>query len=198
MTDTELVAALADQVKGVLRVEREFTAQQIADLRADFEALLKSIPEVRHGKDGRDGIDGKDGEDGRDGVDGKNGVDGLTGLDGKDGREGRDGKDGLTREEQIAAIEAAEGRGFEKALASLEILDDGRVVKMGERTFQTAIPLDKGVFREETPYEKGDCVSFGSQLWIAQKATQGERPGEGPTSWRLAVKKGRDGKDAGR
>ena len=46
----------------------------------------------------------------------------------------------------------------------------------------------------ERSYVKGDAVSFGGGWWIAQKATKGERPGEGATGWRLAAKGGRDGK----
>lgn len=57
------------------------------------------------------------------------------------------------------------------------------------------VPLDRGVFREGEEYETGDGVTWGGSWWIAQRATT-EKP-DGPDSgWRLATKKGRDGKDA--
>jgi len=54
--------------------------------------------------------------------------------------------------------------------------------------------IDRGVFRADGLYDKGDGVTFGGSFWIAQTETAA-RPGEGNTDWRLAVKKGRDGKD---
>lgn|GEM_PF-5586328 len=54
---------------------------------------------------------------------------------------------------------------------------------------------DRGAFRDGQTYELGDGVSHAGSYWLAQTATT-ERPGEGSKDWRLAVKKGRDGKDA--
>jgi len=54
--------------------------------------------------------------------------------------------------------------------------------------------LDQGVFRESEAYEKGDGVTFGGSFWIAQKDAPEGKPGTS-ADWRLAVKKGRDGKD---
>jgi hypothetical protein len=55
--------------------------------------------------------------------------------------------------------------------------------------------IDRGVFKAGETYARGDAVSWGGSLWIAQKETS-EKP-DGPDSgWRLSVKKGRDGKDA--
>jgi collagen type III alpha len=42
-------------------------------------------------------------------------------------------------------------------------------------------------------YTVGDGVTRGGSLWIAEAETS-EVPGEGSTKWRLAVKKGQDGK----
>jgi hypothetical protein len=64
------------------------------------------------------------------------------------------------------------------------------------KTFDLIMPvvIDRGVFKEGQAYEAGDAVTFGGSLWIAQKATAAKP--EGPdTGWRLAVKKGRDGRD---
>ena len=54
------------------------------------------------------------------------------------------------------------------------------------------IVIDRGVYRAGEDYQKGDAVSFGGSLWIAQEATQ-DKP-ETSTAWRLAVKRGRDGR----
>jgi hypothetical protein len=55
--------------------------------------------------------------------------------------------------------------------------------------------IDRGVFKAGETYARGDAVSWGGSLWIAQKETA-DKP-DGPDSgWRLSVKKGRDGKDA--
>lgn len=52
---------------------------------------------------------------------------------------------------------------------------------------------DQGVYKEGTDYLKSDGVTFGGSFWIAQKDTSA-KPGTNE-DWRLAVKKGRDGKD---
>lgn len=56
------------------------------------------------------------------------------------------------------------------------------------------VPMDCGVYRAGQAYEKGDIVSYGGSSWIAQRDTQ-SKP-ETDDSWRLMVKRGRDGKDA--
>lgn len=63
-----------------------------------------------------------------------------------------------------------------------------------EKTFSFEMPLllDRGVFKEGSDYARGDVVTWGGSMWIAQAETKG-KPGE--DGWRLAVKKGRDGKD---
>lgn len=72
------------------------------------------------------------------------------------------------------------------------------VFQKGETTkrydFVAPITIDRGVFKDGSSYVRGDGVSFGGSYWIAQKET-GTKPGTDPT-WRLAVKKGRDAKDA--
>lgn len=58
---------------------------------------------------------------------------------------------------------------------------------------KTAIPVDRGVWKEGEAYDRGDGVSLNGCWWIAQKETS-DRPGTSP-AWRMAVKAGRDGKD---
>lgn len=167
------------------------------------------------GKDGRDGVDGKDGAPGRDGIDGKSvSVDDvlphfhqafdkwaldferraqdihtrlLASFDKpKDGRDGVDGKDG------------ADGLGFD----DIDITHDGErgftiaVVREDRRKefgFKLPVVLERGVYKADREYERGDAVTADGSYWIAQKDAPSGKPGHSP-DWRLAVKKGRDGK----
>jgi hypothetical protein len=85
----------------------------------------------------------------------------------------------------------------------LTLGDDGRTitVKMQagdtviEKSVKIAAVVDRGVFsKEHGGYEKGDGTTYGGCYWIAQKDAPEGVPG-GSADWRLAVKKGRDGKD---
>jgi hypothetical protein len=172
--------------------------QAVAELvEASVQKAVASIPVP---KDGRDGLDGKDGV----GVAGAlidrsgelvvtltNGeTKSLGPVVGKDGADGNDGvgKDGL------------DGLGFEDMDERLE--DDGRTIvrtyRRGEQVkeFRFRVPtvLDRGVFKDGQTYEAGDGVTWGGSFWIAQKDT-GAKPDAGTGDWRLAVKRGRDGKE---
>jgi hypothetical protein len=80
--------------------------------------------------------------------------------------------------------------------------EDGRTITLAfrrgsevrEKSFHLATLADRGVFRPDAVYAKGDGVTFGGSFWIAQQEAPG-RPEDG-SGWRLAVKRGRDGKDA--
>lgn len=53
-----------------------------------------------------------------------------------------------------------------------------------------------GTFQRAATYRRGQAVSFDGSLWIALRDTQsGEEPGQSK-AWQLAVKRGRDGRDA--
>lgn len=54
---------------------------------------------------------------------------------------------------------------------------------------------DKGVWRADTRFERGDTVTDRGSLWICQRSTM-TRPGGPDGTWRLAAKRGRDGRDA--
>lgn len=82
--------------------------------------------------------------------------------------------------------------------------EDGRTVTVKMQAGETVIEksvkmpalIDRGVFSAEkaAEYEKGDGTTYGGCYWIAQKDAPEGVPG-GSADWRLAVKKGRDGKD---
>lgn len=80
---------------------------------------------------------------------------------------------------------------------SIDIVQDGRdvVIKLGDtkHVIKLDTVIDRGVWRE-AEYEKGDAVTYGGSLWIAQDSGAHGAPGTSK-AWRLAVKKGRDGKD---
>ncbi len=64
------------------------------------------------------------------------------------------------------------------------------------KVFVLPILIDRGVWKHDHAYERGDCTTSDGGLWIAQVDSQSERPGNSSKAWRLAVKRGRDGKDA--
>lgn len=101
--------------------------------------------------------------------------------------EGKDGEPGLGFDDM--AIEQTGER-----TAQLKFVRGEQV-----KTFDLTVPavIDRGVFKEGQEYTAGDAVTFGGSLWIAQKDT-GQKPDGPDTGWRLAVKKGRDGRDLAR
>lgn len=68
----------------------------------------------------------------------------------------------------------------------------GDVVK--EANIVMPINIDRGIFKEGQSYTPGDSVTWGGSYWIAQRDT-GAKPDSPDSGWRLAVKKGRDGKN---
>lgn len=103
--------------------------------------------------------------------------------------------------EKIAAIpvpkDGVDGVGFDDM--NCEIRDDGvylvwekgDVIKEG----RLPVPIYRGVWKEGV-YHKGDTVTWGGStwIWIAEGDPSG-KPDAPESGWRLAVKKGRDGKD---
>lgn len=85
----------------------------------------------------------------------------------------------------------------------LTLAEDGRTVTVKmqagetviEKSIRVASIIDRGIYKAAGDYEKGDAVTHGGCLWIAQQDNPEGAPGMGGKGWRLAVKKGRDGKD---
>lgn len=175
------------------------------------------------GERGIDGKDGAPGERGEMGIHGLPGPVGERGEAGPVGPVGKDGHS-VTMAELNDWLEASfskwalsvERRVFDEAqrvIANLPAAKDGKdgvsIADFefdGERTLRCRktdgeivsitfpVMIDRGTYNQErgADYERGDAVSFGGSLWIAQRSTIA-RPGT-DDSWRLAVKKGRDGK----
>lgn len=176
-------AEIVETVKG-------YVGKALAPLLERLEALEKRAPvpgeKGEPGKDGERGPEGPQGIPGRDGRDGLPGEKGLNGKDGRDGIDGKDGSDGLGFDDLDMTHDGE--RGF--------VLRFARGEKVKEFAFTIPIVLDRGVYKAESEYQRGDAVTWAGSLWIAQGETKA-KPGEGD-GWRLAVKKGRDGKDAGK
>lgn len=108
------------------------------------------------------------------------GKDGAAGVDGKAGIDGAAGRDGL---------------GFD----DLDVVetDDGVFLRFTRgdavKDFRLPIIRECGIYKEGQTYRRGDGVTWAGSFWIAQDETK-EKPDSGK-GWRLAVKRGRDGKD---
>lgn len=114
-------------------------------------------------------------------------VQGEKGERGDQGPPGAAGAPGLSFEAFVFDVKHDGERNF-----SFEWLDASGVRQ--SRSFEVPIVLDRGVYRGGENYRKGDLVTFGGSGWIAQEETS-DKP-ELSKAWRLAVKRGRDGKDA--
>lgn len=62
--------------------------------------------------------------------------------------------------------------------------------------FRLPIMIYQGVFMDGKTYRRGDTVTWGGSLWHCDSETDDKPDGTGGgKSWRLAAKRGRDGKD---
>jgi len=144
------------------------------------------------GPQGERGLQGERGEAGTPGAIGPAGADGKNGEPGQKGEPGRNAADltylqDYTAEQVVRALKTA----------TFTTADGGRTLRwaVGDAVHEikTAIVLDAGVWREGKDYAAGDAVSHGGSLFIAQKGTTA-KPGASD-DWRLAVKRGNDGRD---
>lgn len=99
--------------------------------------------------------------------------------------EGKDGNPGIGFDDMV--VDQVGERSF------LMRFTRGDQVK--EFAFAMPVMLDRGVYRAGEAYQKGDCVTYGGSLWIAQANTDA-KPDGADSGWRLGVKRGRDGRGA--
>jgi integrin beta 3 len=204
VTDTETIA---DVVVAAVRAAMAPVLARVKDLEARPQltpelrelvtesaiAMVRRIEalETRAALPGPAGERGPAGEPGRDGADGRDGQPGVPGVPGRDGAPGERGEKGT---------DGASGRDGTLEGAVLEQIDERawRLLRADGTPLSGvhAAPavLDRGVYQAGRTYAKGDGVTFGGSFWIAQAATS-EKPGDGATSWRLAVKAGREGRE---
>jgi integrin beta 3 len=185
-------------------VAEELIAEAVSKAVADLPPPEKGDPGER-GEKGEPGKDGSDGQAGTDGKDGRGVKDLLIDRDGqlvatmddgemkmlgpvigKDGAPGRDGRDGFQLED-----------------FDCRVLDDDRTLELSFRsgdhehiaTLKWPTVIDRGVYKAGEQYDAGDGATWAGSYWIAQRDNPG-KPDTPDSGWRLAVKRGRDGKDA--
>jgi integrin beta 3 len=153
---------------------------------AEVQKAVAALPAPKNGEDGKDAagiVEAlKD-----------NGELVLTLQDGRlirtgvrDGAPGKDGRDGFSLED-----------------FDCRVLEDDRTIELSFRsgdhehiaTLKWPTVIDRGVYKAGEQYAAGDATTWGGSLWIAQRATD-RKPDTSDSGWRLAVKRGRDGKDA--
>ena len=161
---------------------------------AEVRALARMPgPPGDTGPEGKRGLQGERGEPGTSGAIGPPGIDGKNGERGEKGEPGRNASD-LTFLQDYAVEQI--GRAFKTA--SVTTPDGGRTLRVAigdtVHEIKTAIVLDAGVWKEGATYAAGDGVTLGGSFFIAQAETSA-KPGKSD-DWRLAVKRGSDGRDA--
>lgn len=166
---------------------------------AEVRALARMPgPAGEAGPEGKRGLQGERGEKGERGEPGKSGAIGPAGIDGKNGERGQKGEPGRNASD-LAYLEEHQANLLGRALktATFTTPDGGRTLRLavGETVHEikTAIVLDAGVWREGKSYAAGDGVTLGGSFFIAQVDTAA-KPGQSD-EWRLAVKRGNDGRD---
>jgi integrin beta 3 len=178
----------------------------VPSIIAEVEKAVAALPPPERGEKGDPGERGETGDPGQDGKDGTGLADALLDRDGQLVLTLSDG-----RVKTLGAVVGRDGAPGKDApppftIDDLEcsVLDDDRTVQFLFRSgelehvvhLKWPVVIDRGVFTEKQTYEMGDGVTWAGHFWIAQRATNA-KPGYPDSGWRLAVKKGRDGKDAG-
>jgi hypothetical protein len=125
---------------------------------------------------------------------GPQGVPGPPGEAGPRGVAGEQGADGITfTADDISAVSDLD----------LETRQLTLTFGTGERAKAfpiklVGLPLDRGLYDASKTYERGDLTQRDGSWWVAVKDAPAIAPGNGAsevTGWRLAIKRGRDGKD---
>lgn len=158
-------------------------------------------PQGETGPEGKRGLQGECGEKGERGESGKQGAIGAAGADGKNGERGQKGEAGRNATDLTLIQEMIEQR-VERAIEAVTIStpDRGRTLcfALGNklvREVKTALILDAGLWKDDAIYVPGDGVTLGGQFFIAQIETTAKPLKNGSDDWRLAVQRGRDGRD---
>lgn len=208
------------------RGERGLSAFEVAKAGGYVGSEVEWLLSLRgkDGASGLNGVAGQNGQDGRDGRDGERGERGrdaleLEILDGIDpGRSYARGTAAVFNGGTFWAMRATDpimGDNYREAgwlcmfrgIAAVgeSIEDGGRVIVRTTRysdgfshveRLQTTAMIHRGLFQSGQQYDAGDVVTYGGSMFVAQKQTT-QPPGDGDTSvWRMAVKRGKDGRDA--
>jgi collagen type III alpha len=184
--------ALADVVVAAIKLAVDPLRARVTALEVQLQTKSGDPLIGPPGPPGPPGDPGPPGPVGPQGAPGLPGRDGLPGVQGPAGEKGDRGSDGLHGKD-----------GRDGTLEQVKVLYDGdRTITLAHKDSETPleggvlvvpVALDRGVYRPDVLYQKGDGVTWAGSWWIAQAPTQA-KPGDGATAWRLAVKAGRDGK----
>jgi integrin beta 3 len=150
-----------------------------------------------NGKDGAPGDRGLQGEKGLDGLHGRDGRDGASGAPGLPGEKGLDGRPGV---DGINGADGLDGLGFDDYDLTLDETRGWLLrLSQGERVneWELGLPFDAKVYAAGTVYPKGAGVTADGHYWIALTQTS-DPPGEGNPAWRIAVRRGKQGKEGQR
>jgi hypothetical protein len=185
--------------------DAELTPEHLQEMA---KAVVALMPAPRDGQDGAKGEAGEPGKDatidlqavataaaalvpiprdGRDGLTGQPGPPGRDGAKGADGLNGKDGKDGMTFTGFEAIYEPESSELIHRYTCGDEVK---------EYRWYLGVPRYKGIYEHGKTYEAGESVTYSGSLWITGQTTQSKPGGSDAESraWRLAVKKGTDGK----
>lgn len=184
----------------VLGIVKGFLDKALARVEGRIEALEKREPVP--GQKGDRGDAGERGPDGPQGIPGRDGLPGVPGPMGERGERGEKGDTGAIGPRGERGEKGADGLGFD----DLDVTYDGargitlrfaRGEQVKEFAFSLPVVLDAGVYKDGNGYQAGDGVTWGGQYWIATEDTSAKPDtSKDGKPWRLAVRKGRDGKDA--
>lgn len=179
MTDAER-SALREFIVAVVRAETAFAVRSL-DVAALIPPPIPGPPGVK----GEPGGPGQTGAKGEPGAVGERGEKGIDGRDGRDGKDGKDGRDGIATTDELQALVITE---VERRLAA--------VVEKRVTDAIAALPIVtyRGVYVAGESYVPGNLVGWGGNVYHCRTATT-DKP-DVSDAWELAVKKGRDGRDA--
>jgi hypothetical protein len=104
-----------------------------------------------------------------------------TGI--RDGEKGLDGRDGFSLDD--FDCEPVDERTIKLKFVRGDVAHSYELV--------LPVPVYRDVFKDGEEYQRGDLVTWGGSLWHCDAPTKSK---PGTDDWTLAVKRGRDGKDA--
>jgi hypothetical protein len=206
----DLTRALADAGRSHEDIERKLlestanAAKREADIVREARMATLELVAQHRGLDGAPGVPGPAGRDGALGVP-VPWAPGIKHLHG-DLTVHRGGLFvALTDTTTQPGEPGSEWRCVLAGLASVDVSSDGDSfnieAKLSDGTVRRAqakLPgvRYRGVWSEQTEYGAGDSVTQGGSLWVAERGKSLGQPGVGASGWRLAVKRGADGKSA--
>ena len=186
------IEALENQVGGLALLSKA-QAEYIQLLLARDPIPGPPGPQGEKGKDGEPGHDGQDGAPGEQGPPGPPGPQGEPGPAGLSAKEAEPGPMGPSGPAGPQGAEGPPGRDGRDGQPGGPAGPQGPQGEKGE----PGLGIDYlGGWQHGEEYTLQNAVSFGGQLWICVVEKTSSKPADNNADWRLAVRKGRDGKDA--